>query len=498
MSDAVYDLYQTHAYPAMSYPSTDPAVTAVAARLSGLDVRDPSCARILEIGCSSGPNLLPLAARWPESHFTGIDFSKPAIHVARETARLAGMPNIEFVDADLQSFDPGDEASYDFIICHGIYSWVPDAVRQALLDFCAARLSPQGTVMISFNTLPGWSLRKSIADLTRRLAGKSTSGFIGQEPEQILAFLAMAAGNQAPYNRHLTQVLHDIFGQGGDFLKFDDLSPINEPCTFLDFIAHTSRSGLLYLGESRLSENFPGSLAPDASEILKPLASDPHLLQQTIDLLTNRTFRHSILSRCDAPVERRHNAAMVLKFAVRCSHAVEPIAGGARLLDHSGGVLARYENPLAVAFFAALSKTNPETVPFHEVIVHMAEFLHEPFDFTRDIPPLAHLAMDAARQGLISLRCEPVRFDTTPPAMPDLGPLRLVAARKGQPIVDPYHMPCDLDDVHKRQLAVAMDGSRTKDELVSLAKNIAPDFDFPAWLGRLAAHGMFDGRLTRI
>ncbi|MEI6178433.1 MAG: class I SAM-dependent methyltransferase [Verrucomicrobiota bacterium] len=493
MSDPVHDLYQAHRYPALSHPTTDPAVTAVAARLAGLDVRDPSGATVLEIGCSSGHNLLPLAARWPEARFTGIDFSKPAIEEACETARLAGLTNVGFAGADLQTFDPGNGISYDFIICHGMYSWVPWAVRQSLLDFCAARLSPQGTALISYNTLPGWSLRKSIADLTKLLLGNPGSGFGGQEPEQILAFLATAAGNQTSYNRHLTQVLHDIFGQGGHFLKFDDLSPVNEPCTFLDFIAHTGRSGLRYLGESRVAEDFPGSLAPEAEEMLKPLAGEPHLLQQTIDVLTNRTFRNSLLCRADLPVERRHNPAVALKFAVRCPHVFEHGAQGARLLSHAGNELARYENPLEVALFAALSMTNPETVPFHEVIVHMAGFLNEPFDFTRDLQPLAQVVMDAARRGLISLRSEPVRFDAAPPAMPDLGLLRLVAARKGQPIVDPYHMPCHLDDERKRQLAAAMDGSRTQHDLECLAKTIAPEFNLPAWLGHLAARGMFNG-----
>jgi hypothetical protein len=153
--------------------------------------------------------------------------------------------------------------------------------------------------------------------------------------------------------------------------------------------------------------------------------------------------------------------------------------------------LARFEQPLAAAFFAALTKSNPETVPIHEVIVHMADFLKEPFDFARDLTPLARLVLDSARQGLISLRYEPVRFDPAPPASPDLGPLRLLAARKGQPLVDPYHMPCPLDDARKRQLAAAMDGSRAMDELATLAKTMAPNFDFQVWLRHLAARGMF-------
>ena len=190
MSDPVHELYQSHAYPAMSHPSTDPAVTSVCAELAGLEITPPSGAAILEIGCATGHNLLPLAARWPDSRFTGIDFSKAAIDEARETARLTGLTNVDFIEADLQDFDPGDAIRYDHIIAHGVYSWVPETVRQSLLDFCAAKLSLQGVAYISYNTLPGWSLRKSIVDLISPQSQRSD----GQEPGQVLAQLAMAAG----------------------------------------------------------------------------------------------------------------------------------------------------------------------------------------------------------------------------------------------------------------------------------------------------------------
>ncbi|MBC8125621.1 MAG: class I SAM-dependent methyltransferase, partial [Gloeobacteraceae cyanobacterium ES-bin-144] len=88
MSDLIHELYETRAYPAMSHPSSDPALTAVAALLAGLRVRHPSQSKILEIGCASGLNLIPLAIRWPQSRFVGIDLSGPAIQQARELSEV--------------------------------------------------------------------------------------------------------------------------------------------------------------------------------------------------------------------------------------------------------------------------------------------------------------------------------------------------------------------------------------------------------------------------
>lgn len=490
MSDPVYDLYQSCAYPAMSHPSTDPAVTAVAAKLAGLDVRNPSGARILEIGCASGHNLLPLAKRWPESQFTGIDFSTSAIHEACETARDAGLENVRFIETDLRFFNPGGEAGYDFIIAHGVYSWVPTDVRQALLDFCAANLSLQGLALISYNTLPGWSLRKSIVELTRLLTDRSVDGSIGHDPEETLGFLATAAGNHTSYARHLTAVLHDMFGKSGGGLPFDDFSPVNEPCTFFEFTRRASLSGLRYLGESQLENNFPAALAPGSSQFLAPLSKDPFALQQTIDVLTNRTFRSSLLCRTDASIQSRISTASVLQFSIRCPRKAGISASEACLTGPSGEVLARFEDPHEVAFFTVLDRTSPESVPIHEVIEQMKVLLQGRFDSTRSMPLIARLVMDCTRHGHVLLRYEPVRFDFEPPTFPKLDPLGLLAARKDQPLVDLYHASYLLDEVRK-PIALAMDGSKPLDVLVDLAKNVSPKFDFRTWIGHLAARGMF-------
>lgn len=485
MSDAVHQLYQSRVYPAMSHPSTDPAVTAVAAKLAGLDIPTPSCANILEIGCASGHNLLPLAARWPESRFVGIDFSAAAIEEAQQSATLAGLGNIEFIHRDLQDYDPGED-SFDFIIAHGVYSWVPQPTRQRLLDFCAENLSHEGIATISYNTLPGWSLRQSLVDLTRLLENRPAAETIGPDHERILAFLATAAGTHTPYARYLTGVLHDMVGKGTTALPFDDFAPINEPCTFLEFAAHAGRSGLKYLGESCLQDNFPPSLAPGAEESLQPLASDPLALQQAIDVLTNRTFRSSLLCRADAPVQTRITSATALHFSVRCPHRLE----GTRLIDSSGNELVNFEHPFALAFFYALADTSPQSVPIQEILEIMAERLGDQFDPTHSLPVIARMVMDSARQNLIQLRYEPLRFESAVPAAPNLGALRLLAAKQGKPLVDVYHTPCTLDE-GRLQISMAMDGSRSIEELATLSSSVMPKLDFHGWLAHLAARGMF-------
>ncbi|WP_338289612.1 class I SAM-dependent methyltransferase [Luteolibacter sp. LG18] len=489
MSDTVLDLYQSHSYPAMSHPACDPATTAVAAKLAGLTVPPPSCARILEIGCSSGHNLLPLAQRWPDSQFIGIDFSPAAIQQARETARLAGIENIEFHEADLRNYDPGEDG-FDFILAHGFYSWVPADIRQALVDFCARHLTAEGIATISYNTLPGWKQRQTVVDLVRQLAARPVAGTIGQDPAGILAYLATIPAGDSPDAVQLNSVLHDMFAKSADILAFDDFGPVNHPVTFTGFISHTHAAGLRYLGESELHANFPLSLPPGAAEALAPLAGDPLMLQQTIDVLTNRTFRSSLLCRADAPVDTRLTTATALHFAVRGLHTFERTPQGGRLVDHEGKEQGQFEHPLAVAFFSALAATSPEAVPMQEILERVAAIPAAQFDPTVSLPPIARLVMDAARQKLIELRIEPVRFDGSIPRTPKFDTLRQLAVQRQQALVDIYHAPCTVPD-SRRTVVRAMDGTRTVEELAALAHVDHPRLDVRAWLAHLAARGLF-------
>ena len=76
----------------------------------------PANARVLEVGCNDGSNLLPMAASLPDARFVGCDVSASAIAAAREGASAVGLRNVSFEMADLASFDGG---RFDYIVAHG-------------------------------------------------------------------------------------------------------------------------------------------------------------------------------------------------------------------------------------------------------------------------------------------------------------------------------------------------------------------------------------------
>ena len=134
-----------------------PGRLAARALWRGLPAPDAAKARVLEIGCASGGNLLPLAALLPEACFLGVDLSPVQIAAGEARRRRYGLPNVELRADSFEALGQADGA-FDFIICHGVYSWIPEPLRESLLRVIRERLAPHGVAMVSFNVLPGWRL----------------------------------------------------------------------------------------------------------------------------------------------------------------------------------------------------------------------------------------------------------------------------------------------------------------------------------------------------
>jgi len=496
MTDSLHALYAARPYPPMSHPATHPALIAAAATLAGLDPVPIERARVLEIGCASGHNLLPLAHAYPHAQFTGVDFSEPAIALAREAAAAAMLGNISFISGDLRTFDP-TQGGFDYIIAHGVFSWVENSTKTALLDLCHRALKPSGIACISYNVLPGWSLRQPLAMLAGALASHPSAASTAQLPLHGLPelFDAFFADSSTPYGEHLRQCAHDMAAKGADILAFDDLAPINHPCYFVEFLDAANRAGLRYLGESNPSENTPAELPDAAREKLKLFADDPRLLQQLIDFLSGRTFRTSLLARSDGPELMEITPQRILGLAARTSlqHAgsLRDFSAGARMRFTFGGEeeVIELDHPVAKALLAALIKVAPACPPLAETLSAMHELL--PSD-EHDIPPtrLARLVMDSVRNGWIELRSAPVALPPGPGERPALSPLHRHHAARKEPLVDIYHQPCSFREPAHYPVAAAMDGTLSVDELADLAHQQDPTLDFRAWLHHLHLRGL--------
>lgn len=474
MNDPVRQLYSERRYPALSHPVTDISRLAVAARVAGLQrPAMPESSRVLEFGCASGHNLLPLAARYPKSEFTGIDYSDTAIRAARQAAYAAGLDNIRFEVADLEHWRPSHPC--DYLIAHGVLSWVPEPVKARVMDLCSQVLSDRGVACISYNTLPGWSLRRDVVPLVRALAGNPAAAGLGESVEAVAASLAGITGSATPHAANLQAIFQNMARKGAAVLPFDDFAPVCDPLYFAQFADWAGRRGLRYLGEARLEDNLPEGLDPASWEKLAPLAADPVMFQQTIDLLSGRTHRNSLLCRQEAPLEEATTTAVVLHFAAGRGNVAWPEVPG--------------EPAVAKVFREVFPAAGGDCLPVREWLERTAEKVGAAWDPTRHSQELAGWIFQAARIGAIELRSEALILPRGSSDRPCLSALNRHFSRNGQPVVDPRHATCRFPAGHD-QLLAAMDGSTPAEELEARAARDFPDLDFPRWLAHLADRGL--------
>ncbi len=162
MSQFAYDEVE---YPGQVFPQTHPDRLATLATVFGLSPAPPERCRVLEVGCGDAGNLIPIAMGAPGTECIGFDLSATAIAKGQAIANELGLTNIKLSQADLMAYHP--DGKFDYIIAHGFMSWVPPPVQERLLQLCRESLAPQGVAMISYNTLPGFHLRRMLREMMR-------------------------------------------------------------------------------------------------------------------------------------------------------------------------------------------------------------------------------------------------------------------------------------------------------------------------------------------
>ena len=167
--------YDTTPYTSNSFPQSAPGHLAAIAHLFGLEVADVSTARVLEIGCAAGGNLMPFAAAHPAACVVGIDLSQVQVDHGRARAQALDIDNLELLASDIARIELDALGQFDFVIAHGVYSWVPPEVQEALLSALRRSLAPEGVAYMSYNVYPGWKAKEIVRDAMLLASGDSAT-----------------------------------------------------------------------------------------------------------------------------------------------------------------------------------------------------------------------------------------------------------------------------------------------------------------------------------
>lgn len=306
--ESVRKTYDEVPYHSNAYPQSQPEQLASQAKLFGMNPRLPSQARVLEVGCSAGGNLIPLAARYPEARFTGIDLSHVQVDQAQQAIRALNLLNIDIRHLSLTDLEPAAE-KFDYLICHGVYSWVPEPVQEVILSICQRDLAADGVAYISYNTYPGWKLREVIRDaILYHTGGIQEPMKQVAEARGIIQYIFKITDQESAFGRFLKAEAELMNKVKDDYLYHEYLEINNRPCYFKDFIQRAADHQLAYLGEAVLADMAPQRLGPEVYKTLQRLSRGNIIAtEQYMDFFRNRTFRQTLLIHQDRFAKLRRN-----------------------------------------------------------------------------------------------------------------------------------------------------------------------------------------------
>ena len=302
-NDVQQTIYSELGYKSMPFPYTTPATLEAYAALVGVSAPNPKTARVLELGATYGGNIISQALFNLDATFVGIELSQEQVEKGNEVIANAGLTNVSLVQSDIASI--GSEiGTFDYIIAHGVYSWVDDGVKDALLRLIDEHLAEDGIAYISYNTYPGWHTMDEVRQLMmfsnrdktqfnhkeKVLHGKTIGSIVGS---QILKY-----DNLKERNSKFLGALRSVMQKDEYYVGHDHLEPNNDPVYFYQFNDHLGAHNLAYLCDADLTLSMVRSFDADIADTLDKLALNDHVAQeQYLDFMLDTTFRKSIICK---------------------------------------------------------------------------------------------------------------------------------------------------------------------------------------------------------
>jgi len=516
--------------PYISRPHADshPDHLAALAALMGLAPAPAARCRVLELGCAQGGNLAPLAVAYPGSTFIGLDGSQVQIEQGRERwAATPGLENLHLLCADLRTLDhpsPPVEGPFDYILCHGVWSWVPPEVQRAILSGAGRLLAPHGVLYLSYNLLPGWYERLPFRDLMRFHARGTASGTAAMaRARQILTALGECVPDDLPHAAVARAFSAHLLTQDDAYLFHEYLAPVNRPVPFTELLQRAGAAGLQYLCEAEFHSMVPSNVSAALAQRMPELVCDRVGAEQLTDFVRNRSFRKTLLVPAAARLRTALDGAALegLRFTGRLRpqarmgtggvlplpFALDPLAPAPMVFEGERGSTIEGDTPLSRAALLALWRAQPASLSWDDLLAGALQEIGEAPD--ADHPAhapshrddLGHTLLAALSADLLRLRHGPDPFVTRPSPQPRACPLARAQAARGLEIPSRRHVNLALEAAD-RALLRALDGSRDHEALAealaeSPEERAAMLRRLPGALARLGELGLLvDGPLV--
>ncbi|MBN1947170.1 MAG: class I SAM-dependent methyltransferase [Bradymonadales bacterium] len=473
------DSYDILPYDSYAHDQSHPDTLAVIAALFGLKPAAVHSCRVLELGCSSGGNLLPMACNLPESRFLGVDTSARAIDDGQRIIEELGIDNLEIRRQSFAELSP-EEGKFDYILCHGVFSWVDPATQLQILELCRNHLAPDGVACVSYNVYPGWYLAEMVRGMLRYYTAS-----IEQPAERAalaryyLPALQMMAENEQDYRAtFLRAEIERLANSSDSYLFHEYLVEHNRPLYFHQFVEMAESQGLRYLGDS-VRETMFIEIQPEP--IAQFLRQCPSLVvaQQHLDFFLNRRFRYSLLCLAEQQIDLFLKPETVQAMWMRSTFNPSPALLQAEqpsvtLTASETGLEVSIEGPLVRMALAVLAERAPAALSFDQLMEETSHRLQDPgnplgqVEGSGESDDRSNLAAHLARlyfSRIIYFHSWPAEVCNRLSERPMASRLARIEAREKRTVTGQWHQHLYLHPI-EASLVQRLDGSRDREALL--------------------------------
>jgi methyltransferase-like protein/SAM-dependent methyltransferase len=468
--------YDKVLYPSYTRIQTHPDRLATIGRLLGMQPAPVQKSRVLELGCGNGSNLGPIAYGLPESEFVGVDLAERPIENARAMVRELGLKNTTFHQRSVTEIRE-DLGKFDYIICHGVYSWVPAEAREAILRVCRENLQPNGIAFVSYNAYPGNRLREMIREMMLfHVHGFSEPQEQIEQARALAGFVAAAQDENDLYRKFLKEEMEQFLRQDGNYVFHDALAEINTPFYFFQFMAAAEAHGLGYLGEADFHVMLDLGLPAGVGEHLDQLSGNRIAREQYLDFLRCRRFRQTLLCHQEVELNLALKPDQITDFHIAGfvrRVPADPASPNSALekFENRQGARIQTECALAKAAFAILTDEWPQALSYSDLLRRAKETVvaskqWKPENEAREESEFKTALFRSYGAGLLELHTYAAEVFREVSARPIASPLAQWQTRQANFVSSLYHTAVQVQEPLIRELIGLLDGTRDREALL--------------------------------
>lgn len=468
--------YDQVRYPTFSFPQTHPDSLATMAILHGMQPAPVTHCRVLELGCGTGWNLIPVAYQLPESTFIGIDLSESAIAYGQQQVEQLGLKNIELRYQNIMDVAASD-GQFDYIIAHGVYSWVPPFVREKILAIFKENLAPDGVAYVSYNCYPGSHLRNIARDLMLfHVSGVSDPVERVQQSRAVMKFLVDANVEYETYRRVLKDQFERVMKMSDEVLFHDDLEEGSTPFYFHEVAGEAKKRGLQYLSETDYAHADLREWPQSVADTLKNIPDTEVVArEQYLDFVRCRTFRQTLLCHEHIKLERNFEPQTLEQFylatpAVPVTGQIDPTTREVVEFKREKKTSMSTDHPLIKAAIIYLREKWPQDISFNTLLDEsLAQLGKESYlaqeSYADAAKRLSGVLFQAYAAGFLDMRLSPTQCTGDITVRPVASAIVRQQIQNGPMVTNLRHSTVKIEDQVTRRFLPLLDGTRDHDQL---------------------------------